>query len=105
MEQKNIIFLEGQNIKISQDQLLELITEYRNNPNYYLAWSLYENYHQQVLSKLPAHDREPHILALLHIYTIFPDIKIYSILLDLTTIILQQPPQKSLKKYVSLENI
>lgn len=98
MEQKNIIFLEGQNIKISQDQLLELITEYRNNPNYYLAWSLYENYHQQVLSKLPAHDREPHILALLHIYTIFPDIKIYSILLDLTTIILQQPPQKIIEK-------
>lgn len=98
MEQKNIIFLDGQNIKISQDQLLEIIAEYRNNPNYYLAWSLYENYHQQVLTQLPTCDREPHILALLHIYTIFPDIKIYSILPELTTIILQQPPQKIIEK-------
>lgn len=98
LQQKDIIHLVGEHIKISQDQLIELIAAYRKQPNYYLAWSLYENYHQQALFQLPNNEREPHILALLHSYMIFPDIKIYSILPDLTEIILRQPPQKTIEK-------
>lgn len=85
-------------IKISQDQVLELIATYRNQPNYYLAWALYENYYYQMLFDSPLNNREPYIMALLHIYTIFPDSKIYSILPDLTNIILQYPPQKTIEK-------
>lgn len=98
LEQKNLVVLNGENIRIVQDQLLEHIATCRNQPDYYLAWSLYENYHQKELSKLSLCDREPHIIALLHVYTIFPDIRIYSILPDLTTIILEQPPEKMIEK-------
>ena len=40
LQQKGIIHLVGEHIKISQDQLIELIAAYRKQPNYYLAWSL-----------------------------------------------------------------
>ena len=86
------------NIKISQDQILELIKSYRNLPNYYLAWSLYENFHEQQLSHLPVGKRESSVLSLLHIYTVFPDVKIYNILPELTSIILQQPPKQTIEK-------
>lgn len=98
LEQKHIVRMIGDNIKISQDQILELIKSYRNQPSYYLAWSLYENFHEQLLYHLPVEKRESSILSLLHIYTIFPDVKIYNILPELTTIILQQPPQKTIEK-------
>lgn len=98
LEQKKIVRIVDDNIKISQDQILELIKSYRNLPNYYLAWSLYENFHEQQLSHLPVGKRESSVLSLLHIYTVFPDVKIYNILPELTSIILQQPPKQTIEK-------
>ena len=98
LKNKKIVDINNHVIKICQDQLLETIVFYRCSPLYYLATALFENYHQKKLLSLSQDKGEEHVLALLHVYSIFSDPNVISILPRLTRIILLDPPQRIINK-------
>lgn len=103
LQQKKIIEIENREISIFQDQLLEGIRACRQNPLYYLAGNLYETYHYNELHNVQDKLKEPHILALLRIYTFFSNSKIISIIPELTRIALQGPPKEIINKILKIK--
>lgn len=99
---RGLITQNEQFICIDQNQVAEVIRTYRRHPDYYLAWSLCENFFNGYRKSTLSNRKEASAFSLLHLYVIFPDAKVYTILPEVTSAILQGPPEKSIRKIASI---